>query len=305
MYGLSLDETDDEEEFSGWIPWFCGLKGHEFFAEVEEEYIRDNFNLYGLRGRLQFYDHALEMILSSEAPDDEDLADEEFLAIYRDATDLYGLIHARYIISPRGLQVMREKYLNNAFGTCPRVLCERQHVLPIGTSEDLRGAQVKVFCPKCDQVYSPKSKYKELDGSYFGTSFPQIFLQSYTSLVPLEIPRPFVSRVFGFKMHKKKSLITRKLEDDEAPPPAPPAAAPNPSAAGRQSTTGLRDGAAAAEGGEEASAKQPGGEGNWAEADKDKAAAKAKAAGDVPKASAGAGVADATVAQDEVWAAKC
>jgi len=217
MYGLSLDESDDEEEFSGdsgWIPWFCGLKGHELFAEVEEEYVRDNFNLYGLRGRFQFYDHALEMILSNEAPDEDDLADTEFLEIYRDATDLYGLIHARYIVSPRGIQVMREKYLKGTFGTCPRVHCDRQHVLPIGTSEELRSAQVKIFCPKCEQVYSPKSKYKELDGAYFGTSFPQIFLQSYPSLAALEPPRPFIPRVFGFKLHKQKSLITRKLEDE-------------------------------------------------------------------------------------------
>merc|ERR1711972_864416 len=132
-----------------------------------------------------------------------------------DATDLFGLIHARYIGSPRGLQVMREKYLKGAFGTCPRVLCDRQHVLPIGVSEDLRSQQVKVFCPKCEQVYSPKSKYKELDGAYFGTSFPQIFLQSYPPLVPIEPPRPFFSRVFGFKLHKQKSLITRKIENEQ------------------------------------------------------------------------------------------
>merc|ERR1711920_341839 len=95
--------------------------------------------------------------------------------------------------------------------------CDRQHVLPIGESEDLRTAQLKVFCPKCEQVYLPKSKYKELDGAYFGMSFPQIFLQSYPSLVPLEPPRPFVPRVFGFKLHKQHSLITRKLEDEQGP----------------------------------------------------------------------------------------
>merc|ERR1719199_1085132 len=117
------------------------------------------------------------MILSSEQPDNDDFCDSEFLDIYRDAQDLYGLIHSRYIASPRGLQCMREKYLKGAFGTCPRVLCDRQHVLPIGGHEELRGSQVMIFCPKCEQMFSPKSKYKELDGSYFGTSFPQIFLR--------------------------------------------------------------------------------------------------------------------------------
>jgi len=224
MYGLSLDESDDEEEFSGdsgWIPWFCGLKGNEFFAEVDEEYVRDNFNLYGLRGRFQFYDHALEMIISGESPDEDDLADSEFLEIYRDATDLYGLIHARYIASPRGLQVMREKFVKGNFGVCPRVLCERQHALPIGMSEELRSQQVKIFCPKCEQVYSPKSKYKELDGAYFGTSFPQIFLQSYPNLMPLDSPKPFAPRVFGFKLHNQKSLIAVKMEGEGVLPATP------------------------------------------------------------------------------------
>jgi len=33
--------------------------------------------------------------------------------------DLYGLIHARFILSPKGLSMMREKYLMGGFGTCP------------------------------------------------------------------------------------------------------------------------------------------------------------------------------------------
>eukprot|EP00444_Apocalathium_aciculiferum_P021942 CAMPEP_0183434512 /NCGR_PEP_ID=MMETSP0370-20130417/63439_1 /TAXON_ID=268820 /ORGANISM="Peridinium aciculiferum, Strain PAER-2" /LENGTH=276 /DNA_ID=CAMNT_0025621209 /DNA_START=38 /DNA_END=866 /DNA_ORIENTATION=+ len=222
MYGLNLEESDDDDEYSGdsgWIQWFCGLKGHELCAEVDEEYARDNFNLYGLRARFQFYDHALEMILSSEAPDEEDLNDTTFLEINKDATDLYGVIHSRYIISPRGLQVMRDKFLKGTFGTCPRALCDRQHVLPIGMSEDLRTSTMKIFCPKCEQVYSPKSKYKDVDGAFFGMSFPQIFLQSYPSLMVTDPPRPFVPRVFGFKLHKQHSLITRKLEEGEEQEP--------------------------------------------------------------------------------------
>ena len=39
---------------------------------------------------------------------------------------------------------MREKYFMGKFGVCPRVMCERQAVLPIGMSEELRTSRVKV-----------------------------------------------------------------------------------------------------------------------------------------------------------------
>ena len=31
-----------------WIQWFCSIDGHEFLAEVDPEFVRDQFNLYGL-----------------------------------------------------------------------------------------------------------------------------------------------------------------------------------------------------------------------------------------------------------------
>jgi casein kinase II subunit beta len=58
--------------------------------------------------------------------------------------DLYGLIHARFILSSRGLQIMKSKFTSGVFGACPRVLCDRQHVLPVGMSEDLSISRVKV-----------------------------------------------------------------------------------------------------------------------------------------------------------------
>jgi casein kinase II subunit beta len=43
------DIFEESESSGGWIQWFCELEGHEFFAEVCDEYVRDSFNLYGLK----------------------------------------------------------------------------------------------------------------------------------------------------------------------------------------------------------------------------------------------------------------
>ena len=39
---------------------------------------------------------------------------------------------------------MRERVLQGRFGHCPRIYCEKQHVIPVGLSEDPKTARVKV-----------------------------------------------------------------------------------------------------------------------------------------------------------------
>lgn len=83
---------------------------------------------------------------------------------------------------------MREKYLAGKFGNCPRVLCEKQNVIPIGISEDSKIARVKIYCPRCKDIYTPKKKPADVDGSYFGTSFPHLLLMVQTLLFrPIQI----------------------------------------------------------------------------------------------------------------------
>ena len=73
------------------------------------------------------------------------------------------------------------------FGCCPRVICDKQVLIPVGLSEDLKYSKVKVYYPICCQVYKHsrhKGRSVSLDGAFFGTSFAQIFFMTYPDLKP-------------------------------------------------------------------------------------------------------------------------
>jgi casein kinase II subunit beta len=74
-------------------------------AELDEEFLKDPFNMYGLHSNFpkDKFKTCLKMILSPSAPNEEDLNDERYLELNQEASDLYGLVHARYIHTPRGL----------------------------------------------------------------------------------------------------------------------------------------------------------------------------------------------------------
>lgn len=130
----------DEEDVS-WITWFCSQKGNEFFCEVEDDYILDDFNLSGLRSLFKYYEYALDLILDAESSHGTKLLNYSNLVMYNlnhheflstiyfayalinlytddsftyeknnevesEAEMLYGLIHVRYISTSKGMTAM-------------------------------------------------------------------------------------------------------------------------------------------------------------------------------------------------------
>ena len=80
---------------------------------------------------------------------------------------------------------MLDKYREKAFGTCPNVLCRDQSVLPLGLSNRINEDSVKLYCPKCEDVYKPqRSRHEHIDGAFFGTTFPHLFFLTYPELKP-------------------------------------------------------------------------------------------------------------------------
>jgi casein kinase II subunit beta len=204
-------ESEGTEEDLSWISWFCSLNGNEFFCEVDEEFIQDDFNLTGLSSMVAYYDYALDMILDVELPD-ADLDERQHELIELSAECLYGLIHARYILTNRGLHDMLEKFNNVDFGRCPRVYCSGQPVLPVGQSDIPRHSTVKLFCPRCWDLFLPRSvAHTHLDGAFWGTTFPHLFLQTYPELVPERNPERYVPRIFGFRVSEKSKQVQRNL----------------------------------------------------------------------------------------------
>lgn len=60
-----LTASDDE---TSWITWFVSLRGNDFFCEIDEEYIEDDFNLTGLQSLVPYYLFALDFILDVDIP---------------------------------------------------------------------------------------------------------------------------------------------------------------------------------------------------------------------------------------------
>lgn len=117
-------------------------------------------NAFILGKQVSYYDYALDLILDADSPSTEILTDEQHELVESAAETLYGLIHVRYILTSRGMGAMYEKYKACEFGRCPRTLCNGQPCLPVGTCDVPRQSTVKIFCPKCQEIYYPRSKYQ-------------------------------------------------------------------------------------------------------------------------------------------------
>ncbi|CAJ1960945.1 unnamed protein product [Cylindrotheca closterium] len=189
-------EMSASDEDGSWITWFCSLRGNEFFCEVDEDYIQDDFNLTGLNSLVPYYDYALDMILDVEMPMEESLTEEQQEIVESAAEMLYGLIHARYIVTNRGMHAMFEKYRTAAFGRCPSVFCQGQPVLP-------------------------STRQANIDGAYFGTTFPHLYLITHPDMIPSKPTQTYVPRVYGFKVNEASLFYRNHEEGPQRQPIAP------------------------------------------------------------------------------------
>ncbi|BCS25747.1 casein kinase II subunit beta family protein [Aspergillus puulaauensis] len=199
-----FNSETDSDYTSYWRDWFISSRGNEYFCEIDEEYLTDRFNLTGLNTEVPYYQYALDLVTDVFDLDaDDDLREQ----IEKSARHLYGLVHARYIVTTRGLAKMVDKYKKGDFGKCPRVACEGHPLLPTGQHDVANTSTVRLYCSKCEDIYNPKSsRHASIDGAYFGSSFTSMLFQVYPALLPEKSVARYEPRIYGFRVHASAAL---------------------------------------------------------------------------------------------------
>jgi len=212
--------TDDEP--LTWISYFCEKPENIFFCQVDYDYIESAFNLYGLKDEVKNFKYLRRTILEEI----NDSSTDEYFNIPKhwrspEVADLYGRIHARYIVTAAGQRAMVQKFREGHFGRCRNYLCTHgsvPHVLPIGISDKLGKDYVKVYCPKCNDIYD--TDRSKVDGGYFGRTFPHFFLICRPELLPRTTvsvaDSKVVPTVFGFRIHKSSKFYAGRVSSSGA-----------------------------------------------------------------------------------------
>ncbi|KAI9258078.1 putative casein kinase II subunit beta-2 [Phascolomyces articulosus] len=198
----SLSTTSSQPQT--WIEWFCSSDGHEYYCQVDDDFIEDRFNLTGLIQQVPLYKEALELILDMEREEDEMSSTIPDVSIVQPHAELlYGLIHQRYINTRIGLNQMLDKYRAGDFGSCPRYYCEKMYLLPVGQHDQPNISPVRLYCPNCMDIYACNNKYANVDGAHFGTTFPHLFVKTFSDEIKLKPSNTYVGRIFGFRINEQ------------------------------------------------------------------------------------------------------
>jgi casein kinase II subunit beta len=182
----------------GWIEGLLQEGRGNLYVRIDDEFLRSSFNHYGVKEQVECFTSALHMIRFGNWPTEE--GDEnEWLS--SKAEILYGVLHARYVVTKSGLCAVKDKFVARGFPPCPRLFCKGTITLPYGLSEQWSTSVVTLYCPCCSDLYNVTTdEHAMVDGACFGPSYIHMLLQRYPTLIPKDPPKVYVPRVFGFRI---------------------------------------------------------------------------------------------------------
>lgn len=203
------------ETSSNWVDWYLAEPRGKFHVKIDQEYLRNAYTYYGIRQKVNLFSAAVDLMVNNfyQPISIEEDEKSKRVIIEQQAEVLYGLIHARYLLTNVGLEKMYNKYINKEFPTCPRKFCNKMTCLPIGVSDELNEYSVKIFCPLCKEVYSvTDSEMACVDGAFFGSSWIPLFFTKYNHLFADLKLEKYVPKIYGFRI-QSQSYETHEEEE--------------------------------------------------------------------------------------------
>lgn len=186
-----------------WIDWFLSKPENQLFVRIDDDYIHNIYNFYGIKQKISNFQASYELLLKNYVPPwhASTQLESQIFVLEQQTAHLYGLLHARYLNTSEGMERIYQKYVKKEFPYCPRILCKKITCIPFGISNDMCEYPVKMFCPNCSDIYNIKNSiFSKVDGSFFGNSWIPIFLKKYSHIIPSKKARVHVPKIFGFEI---------------------------------------------------------------------------------------------------------
>ena len=187
------------------------VNANNWICAIDESYLSDDFNLYGLSNQFKDYTDGLKIIKGTYYG-----LDSPSGPLLKQVKELYELIHARFLLTHNGAQKVKRKYEKKVYGVCPRVACNEQPLLPIGLSPTPGDMNAKTFCPCCQDIYETNVV---IDGAFFGPYFPHFFLQALKEEVSLKdrkiSPMSFLGVPLEMESKMNRSSLVHNPDDLE------------------------------------------------------------------------------------------
>lgn len=231
-----------------WVRRYLNARPKDVLLPVPKEYIADGFNLAQLAPiveRIGFqvmgpqavevakrlvelpppqpsypiYRLALQLLLNEDESQEANILQHPLIppqVIQQASEALYLMVHARFVLSPRGLDALRRILLNSpVFGKCPRIHCDGTMLLPYGASNDFSSNThtCQRYCPSCGNLWNCWDS--KTDGCAWGPSlcylllmahghemFPRVSQRHASQLLSTDIlHHPSNPAIFGFRIH--------------------------------------------------------------------------------------------------------
>lgn len=196
----------------GYLPFVKQIcKNRPYLVEVELGFITKKEIKDSISIDFSNFDVAIELITDRhhskefwKYKDREEFC-KKINGILKQAILIYERIHAKYIVTKNGLEMMKERIDNKYYGVCPRYKCNEHHLIPFGCSSHHNDGKIEFYCPLCkDDYYNMEclKQFEDVDGACFGPNFPSLYLKEYpeNNNIELEYVRP---TVYGFRLHMK------------------------------------------------------------------------------------------------------